>query len=529
MVELKLTEWDNDVPPDGDDYSALLNTLRLNEGFGLFFVRCSPQKGTEIVEEIRTDLPQKKIRVLKFEKPIEDFYAEVEKLEDKAEIDILFVSGLEHSLRQYEEARKLTGWSSKETHHYSWKGVPRLLINLNQQRERFRDDFNFSFVLLVPTFVFRYLLQRAPDFFDWRCGVFELSRDGDCIEKESRRIVAEGDYKEYLALTPQERNQKIIEIQELIEENREGKNCEKLFNELGALHGSCQEYEEAIASLDNALKYKPDKYEAWNNRGITLYKLGRDEEAIASFDNALKYKSDKYEAWNNRGLSLKNLGRDEEALASYENALKYKPDKYEAWHNQGISLGKLGRYEEALASYENALKYKPDLHEAWHNRGISLGKLGRYEEALASYENALKYKPDYREAWHNRGLALANLGRYEEAIASIDNALKYKPDDDVAWNYRGLALANLGRYEEAIASFDNALKYQPDYHEALYNKACAYAQQGNLDRALENLQHAIALNPEKYREMAKTEPDFDSIREDERFQVLLESRSTTQS
>jgi hypothetical protein len=45
--------------------------------------------------------------------------------------------------------------------------------------------------------------------------------------------------------------------------------------------------------------------------------------------------------------------------------------------------------------------------------------------------------------------------------------------------------------------------------------------QANLDAAIANLSCAIELSPEKYREMAKTDSDFDSIGEDERFQALV--------
>ncbi|WP_016865047.1 TPR end-of-group domain-containing protein, partial [Fischerella muscicola] len=86
---------------------------------------------------------------------------------------------------------------------------------------------------------------------------------------------------------------------------------------------------------------------------------------------------------------------------------------------------------------------------------------------------------------------------------------------------RGIALRQLGRYEEAIASYDKALEIKPDYHQAWYNKACCYALQVNIEQAIENLQKAIILNPE-CREMAKTDSDFDSIRDDERFQELIE-------
>ena len=113
------------------------------------------------------------------------------------------------------------------------------------------------------------------------------------------------------------------------------------------------------------------------------------------------------------------------------------------------------------------------------------------------------------------------MGRYEEALASYDHALEFKPDFHLAWNNRGAALENLGRYEEAIASYDRVLELKPDYAGAHYNKACSYALQENINLAIDNLQHAIKLEP-KYRDMAKTDSDFDKIRSDLRFKRLLE-------
>ncbi|ELS03868.1 tetratricopeptide repeat protein, partial [Xenococcus sp. PCC 7305] len=80
----------------------------------------------------------------------------------------------------------------------------------------------------------------------------------------------------------------------------------------------------------------------------------------------------------------------------------------------------------------------------------------------------------------------------------------------------------LQRYQEAIASYDKALELNPDKDKAWYNKACAYSLQNNVDLAIENLTQAINLNPE-YREMAKTDSDFDNIREKPNFKSLIES------
>jgi superkiller protein 3 len=40
----------------------------------------------------------------------------------------------------------------------------------------------------------------------------------------------------------------------------------------------------------------------------------------------VEFKPDKHEAWYNRGNSLGNLGRYEEAISSYDKAVEFKPD-----------------------------------------------------------------------------------------------------------------------------------------------------------------------------------------------------------
>ncbi|WP_225886970.1 tetratricopeptide repeat protein [Nodosilinea nodulosa] len=279
--------------------------------------------------------------------------------------------------------------------------------------------------------------------------------------------------------------------------------------------------QEAIASYDAALAIKPDLHEALNNKGTALSASGRKEEAIASYDAALAIKPDLHDALNNKGTALSALGRQEEAIASYDAALAIKPDKHDALNNKGTALSALGRKEEAIASYDAALAIKPDLHEALNNKGNALDDLGRKEEAIASYDAALAIKPDYHDALNNKGLALSALGRYEEAIECCDQILSANSDYFSAWGIRGMALASLGRFEEALSSYDKALSIQPDSSYAIYKKACCYGLQGNADNALPALQAAIALNP-KYRDMAKTDTDFDPIRPNARFQALLE-------
>jgi hypothetical protein len=58
-----------------------------------------------------------------------------------------------------------------------------------------------------------------------------------------------------------------------------------------------------------------------------------------------------------------------------------------------------------------------------------------------------------------------------------------------------------------------------------YGKACCCSLQGEIGQAIDNLQKAIDIAPRRSRSEAKHNPDFDSIRDDERFRALMQLAS----
>ena len=342
----EIIDWDADLPPaePEEEYQTLVSTLKRTDGFRLLFVECLPAEGERLIAKVQADVPRKKIEVLPLDKSVYNFYNLIKDLPDRDAINILFVKGLEYSLYEYEKEKKEIGWESKDIYSYSWRGVPPVLINLNQQRERFRDDFKICFVFILPRFAVNYFILRAPDFFDWRSSLFKLSMDKELLQLESRQACSErGKREDYLALTPQERKCELVRIQSLIDEDGQiPEQKAELFFEQGLLHDSAEEYAKAIACYDKALEFKPDYHAAWKNRGNALGNLGRLENEIASYDKALEFKPDYHEAWYNRGVALGDLGRIEDAIASYDKALKFKPDFHLASKNRTIALKKLG-------------------------------------------------------------------------------------------------------------------------------------------------------------------------------------------
>ena len=163
--------------------------------------------------------------------------------------------------------------------------------------------------------------------------------------------------------------------------------------------------EAEMIATENDPEFSCDLF-LWN-LGNNFHELQAYQQAVDCYQIAVNFKPDKDEAWYNRGVALGNLGRFDEAIASYDKALEFKPDKNEAWNNRGIALRNLGRLEEAIASFDKALELKPDDHQAWCNRGVALMNLKRYEEAMNCYNQALAMNSDYANVYYNKACCYA--------------------------------------------------------------------------------------------------------------------------
>ena len=87
-----------------------------------------------------------------------------------------------------------------------------------------------------------------------------------------------------------------------------------------------------------------------------------------------------------------------------------------------------------------------------------------------------------------------------------------------AWEamFAAVPAAQEERWDDAIAIHDEALVEQPEHPALLYNLACMEVRAGRRLEALLHLQRAVELDP-KWREYARKDSDFDSIRREPGF------------
>ena len=188
----------------------------------------------------------------------------------------------------------------------------------------------------------------------------------------------------------------------------------------------------------------------------------------------------------------------------------------------GSAYYHMKQYEEAKNVYDKILNLNPNDPYTLNNQGAIYSKLGRYDEALADYNRSLELRPDDPNTIYNRGLAYYKLERYDEALPDYNRSLELRPDHPNALCNRGATYSKLGRYDEALADYNHSLELESDDPTTLYNLACLFSLTGRTDESLANLEKAIDLDKQN-REDAKTDKDFDNIRDDPRFKKLIES------
>jgi tetratricopeptide (TPR) repeat protein len=146
---------------------------------------------------------------------------------------------------------------------------------------------------------------------------------------------------------------------------------------------------------------------------------------------------------------------------------------------------------------------------------------GKYDEAVKSYDKEIEINPQFAGAWYNRGIALVDQGKYDEATQSLDKAIEINPNDTETLYTKGTILISLGNYIEAERYFDEILKLDPTDANSLYGKACCLVKRDEIENALNYLEKAINLGGKEYADGAKTDKDFESIKNNGRFVNLV--------
>ena len=206
--------------------------------------------------------------------------------------------------------------------------------------------------------------------------------------------------------------------------------------------------------------------------------------------------------------------RWERAQEEYLTALRLNPGYGTARQWYALALAHRGRNAEALSQMGVAAESDP---LSFHlNAGTAvIHYLGRaYDEAEEFCQRALEINPHHEPAHFTLGLAHQQRGRTDEAQAELERALTISRGEPHA-------VAALGALERSRARLDALAELSLTRDVSPVHFATVHVALGEFDAAMEWLERAFEARSGWLVYLA-TEPRFDAIRGDARFEELLQ-------
>ncbi|MBS1851109.1 MAG: winged helix-turn-helix domain-containing protein [Acidobacteria bacterium] len=226
------------------------------------------------------------------------------------------------------------------------------------------------------------------------------------------------------------------------------------------------------------------------------------------------------------------FGGKQDALSGAEvasrRALELAPGLAESHAARGFVLSLSGCYEEAAKEFEESIRLNPSFFEAYYYYARACFAHGEIARSAELFQKAGEVRREDFQSLMLQGQCLRLLGRKEEAtqatregIRRAEHTLLLNPVDGRALSLGSCALLEEGELERALEWSRRSLELYSEDVGVLINAGCLHARTGRKEEALSLLERVFAKGCGK-KDWIEHDPDYDILRDDPRFQRLLE-------
>ncbi|MDE6265765.1 MAG: tetratricopeptide repeat protein [Muribaculaceae bacterium] len=150
-----------------------------------------------------------------------------------------------------------------------------------------------------------------------------------------------------------------------------------------------QNYEQALADMNEAIKLQPRFAGFFINRAFLRYHLDDYFGAMADYDYAIGLDPTNNVAYFNRGLLRAEVHDNDKAIADFSRVIQMDPNDYRALFNRSMLYTETGDYKNALADIDRVVDAFPDYDGALLTRFQIYDKMGDKRKAEADYRAAM--------------------------------------------------------------------------------------------------------------------------------------------
>lgn len=358
-------------------------------------------------------------------------------------------------------------------------------VNSIAYSETFYPRFHYGWSELKSLQDGRYKLIMAPDLelYDLRNDPDESYNLVDSLAAEARRLLSE--LESFIDTSSQGAFE--LDFSHMDEESRE---------KLAAL-GYIGSFTDEASLSGRQLGDPKEKIHIFNRLGQAR-EMGLQEEfesAIAMIDQIIAEDPNIIDAYFSRGNIFTKWGKHEEALASFTHVLEIKPDDTFTVINIAGAHIQLGQLEEAKEFILGKLESMQPDSQVYFILGNVCNLLKEYDEAEVHYKKCVELNPTSASAYCALGGIYIINNRLEEADSFLAKARELNPVlRNVSYNYAQLKEAR-GDMEGAIADYKQELENIPHNFRASYNLSRLFRLSGRVDEEQQYLELSQEINP----------------------------------
>lgn len=322
----------------------------------------------------------------------------------------------------------------------------------------------------------------------------------------------------------------LVEIEKLININN---TYAIAFLYRGVIYYELKQYDEAIESLNEALRLEPSFIRAQNARAMAYMTQQKYDQAIDSFISIIELDGQNWGACNGLAICYKDIGLLDSALVYFNKSLEINPNLISPLKNRGDLFFDKGQYERALLDYNRIIELNQEYGPAREKRGDILLRMGQLQPAIDDYLSVLHFYQQDKFKFSYRGEAYLLVRKYLNAneqlidmftmlndLGSVEKCKRIENDllSEYSENYTHLGAMALhqGELEESKKRFEIALEFKPTNYKAqhyfafatlslgdiggsiqLYEKFKKKANQESIDEAIFLLEKMDSSDPQK--------------------------------